>query len=183
MNRVVNKHTTKEHEKTRAELKEQGDKTDSKLAALQGQGNETAAAVAEVATTVAAIKNDAEILQEGIEILQEGMAYMIPLLKESAKKVYRPLEQSDLLLQSDIDNIDTTTVPEAITLDSRLKSCESVASPLIDTFTRTEQEEQIARLRKECEELRNQNDKKRSPEKDENPRPTKKKWFPSFGKK
>ncbi len=172
----VNVHTTNEHEKTRAELKEQG----SQLAALQGQGNETAATVAGTAATVAGTAADVAALKQefvaSFGALEESVKYMMPLIEESAKKLsqpYRPLEQSD------IDNIDTTTVPEAITLDSFLKSCESVASPLA---TRSDQEEQIARLRKENEELLNLN-KKRSPEKDENPRPTKKKWFPSFGKK
>lgn len=162
MSNRVNNHVTMEHAQTRAELtrelKEQGDKTDSKLTALQDQGNETAANVAALGKNV----------ETSLEAIAEGVKFII----ESAKKEppgYRRFEESD------ID--DTTTVPEAITLDSVLKSCDSVASPLA---TRTDQEEEIARLQRENEELRNLN-KKRSPEKDENSRPMKKpknRWNP-----
>ena len=168
MSKRVNNHTTKEHLQTRAELKEeiqdQGKKTASKLMELQDQGSETAA-------NVAALQQQGKDVVNSLEAIEETFKFVIESVKKAPPPSYRRFEVEE----SGID--DTTTVPDAITLDTLLKSCDSVASPLA---TRTGQEEEIARLQRENEELRNLNNK-RSPEKDENSRPMKKlknRWNP-----
>ena len=139
----VNNHTTKECEKTRAvfhegintlqdqvksegeglkeAIQQEGSKTETQLTSLQDQVTSEGL---QTATKLKEIQRQGDSNANELKDVSKQLLYLTDLVEKSAKKKYRPFDQSDI---DELD--DESTVANMISLKSVLAS-ESVHSPL-----------------------------------------------------